>query len=93
MAKAMATARPIPESASVVSTPIQDVVSTYGGWSPVLIASSSQAFEQAVNKAITHQNLPDDWMAVDKYLLANSWDNTWEAMNRLMQNRIARVFQ
>ena len=77
----------------VVSTPIQDVVSTYGGWAPVLIGDSSEAFEQALDKALTHQNLPDDWTVVDEYLLANSWDSTWEAMNRLMQHRIARVFQ
>ena len=77
----------------VVSTPIQDVISTYGGWAPVLIGDSPQAFEQAINLAFTHQNLPDDWMAVDEYLLANSWDTTWKAMNRLVQTRIAPVFQ
>ena len=75
----------------VVSTPIQDVVSTYGGWAPVLIADSSQAFEQALEKVLAHQNLSDDWMAVDKYLLASSWDTTWAAMNRLIQSQIARV--
>ena len=76
----------------VVSTPIQDVVSTYGGWAPVLIGGSSQAFEQALEKALTHQNRLDAWMAVDNYLLANSWDTTWKAMNRLMQHRIASAF-
>lgn len=76
----------------VVSTSIQDVVSTYEGWAPVLIADSSQAFEQALDKAL-HQTGSDDWTAVDEYLLANSWDTTWEAMNRLMQTRIARVLQ
>ena len=76
----------------VVSTPIQDVVSTYGGWAPVLIGGSSQAFEQALEKALTHQNRLDVWTAVDNYLLANSWDTTWKAMNRLMQHRIASAF-
>lgn len=77
----------------VVSTPIQDVVSTYGGWAPVLIGDSSRAFEQAIDRAITHKNLPDDWMAVDEYLLSHSWDTTWETMNRLMQTRITPAFQ
>ena len=77
----------------VVSTPIQDVVSTYGGWAPVLIADSAPAFEQALEKALTHRNRSDVWTAVDNYLLANSWDATWAAMNRLMQHQIASVFQ
>ena len=77
----------------VVSTPIQDVVSTYAGWAPVLIADSAPAFEQAIEKALAHYDLSDDWAAVDEFLLANSWNTTWEAMNRLMQARLNLVFQ
>ncbi|MVM28691.1 glycosyltransferase [Spirosoma sp. HMF4905] len=76
----------------VVSTSIQDVISTYGGWAPVLIADSVEAFEQAIDKALNH-NMPDDWTAVDDFLQANSWDSTWEAMNRLIQARMTVDFQ
>ncbi|CAN5643664.1 glycosyltransferase family 1 protein [soil metagenome] len=74
----------------VVSTPIQDVARTYGGWAPVAIADSPQAFEQAIEKMLTQS---DDWTAVDEYLLANSWDTTWEEMSRLMQAQRALVFE
>lgn len=77
----------------VVSTKINDVVSTYGGWAPVLIADSASAFEQEIEKALDQPNFSDNWVAVDDYLLANSWDKTWESMNRLMQSQLAEVFQ
>ncbi|GAB4016752.1 glycosyltransferase family 1 protein [Spirosoma migulaei] len=76
----------------VVSTSIQDVISTYGGWAPVLIADSVEAFEEAIDKALNH-TMSDDWVAVDEFLLANSWDTTWEAMNRLIQARMTVAFQ
>ena len=74
----------------VVSTPIQDVARTYGGWAPVMIADSAHAFEQAIDKLLTQ---PGDWTEVDAYLLANSWDTTWEQMSRLMQARLALVLE
>ncbi|QMW03958.1 glycosyltransferase family 1 protein [Spirosoma foliorum] len=76
----------------VVSTSIQDVISTYGGWAPVLIADTAEAFEQAIDKAL-HHTMSDDWTAVDAFLLANSWDSTWEAMNRLILARMTVNFQ
>lgn len=77
----------------VVSTPIRDVISTYGGWSPVLIADTAPAFAEAIDNALSGQNIPDDWNAVDTYLLENSWDATWTAMNRLMQAQLNEVSQ
>ena len=77
----------------VVSTRISDVVSTYGGWAPVLIADTALAFEQEIEKALNRPNFSDNWVAVDEYLLANSWDKTWASMNRLMQSQLAEVFQ
>lgn len=77
----------------VVSTSINDVISTYGGWAPVLIADSASEFEQEIEKALNQPNFSDNWVAVDEYLLANSWDKTWEAMSRLMQSQLAEVFQ
>lgn len=77
----------------VVSTPIHDVVSTYAGWAPVLIADSAPAFDEAIEKALTHHDIADDWSAVDDYLLTHSWDATWQAMNRLIQTQLTLVFQ
>ena len=77
----------------VVSTPIRDVISTYGGWSPVLIADTAPAFSEAIDNALTGRNIPDDWNAVDTYLIENSWDATWAAMGRLMQAQLNEVSQ
>ena len=77
----------------VVSTPIHDVVSTYGGWAPVLIADSAQAFEDAIDNALNQHDVADDWSAVDDYLITHSWDATWQAMNRLIQTQLTLVFQ
>ena len=77
----------------VVSTPVRDVVSTYAGWSPVLIADTAPAFAEAIDNALTGQNISDDWASVDTYLLENSWDATWAAMDRLMQGQLNEVSQ
>ena len=77
----------------VVSTRINDVISTYGGWAPVLIADSASEFGQEIEKALSQPSFSDNWVAVDEYLLANSWDKTWESMNRLMQSQLAEVYQ
>ncbi|GAB3695304.1 glycosyltransferase family 1 protein [Spirosoma flavus] len=75
----------------VVSTPIRDVIHTYGGWSPVLIADSADTVEQAIVKALSHQ--VDNWPVVDDYLRTNSWDATWTKMNNLIQTQLKPVFQ
>jgi glycosyltransferase involved in cell wall biosynthesis len=67
----------------VVSTPIRDVVRTYGSEGFVQIADSADAFEAAIEKAL-NGNHPTDWPAIDKFLAENSWNNTWSEMNRLM---------
>ncbi|MBD2702448.1 glycosyltransferase [Spirosoma sp. BT702] len=74
----------------VVSTPIHDVVNTYGDWATVQIAQSAQQFEEAIARALTDEN---SWEDVDNFLLANSWDTTWMGMNRLIQVQLALVFQ
>ncbi|GAB3949800.1 glycosyltransferase family 1 protein [Spirosoma harenae] len=75
----------------VVSTPIRDVVRTYGGWSPVLIADSPVTVEEEITRALSNQ--VDNWPVVDEYLQANSWDITWAKMNNLMQTHLKLVFQ
>ncbi|GAB3959113.1 glycosyltransferase family 1 protein [Spirosoma harenae] len=75
----------------VVSTPIRDVVRTYGAWLPVLIADSPATFEQAIARTLSHQI--DNWTIIDDYLQTNSWDTTWASMNSLMQTCLNPVFQ
>ncbi|MFD2937294.1 glycosyltransferase family 1 protein [Spirosoma flavum] len=67
----------------VVSTPIRDVVRTYGGKDFVQIADSAQAFEAAIEQALTTSHLKT-WSAIDAFLNENSWDHTWSEMNRLI---------
>jgi len=67
----------------VVSTPIRDVVRTYGKAGFVQIADSAAAFEKAIDNALTG-NHPEDWEAIDTFLTENSWNHTWSEMNRLM---------
>ena len=67
----------------VVSTPIRDVVRTYGTEDFVQIADSAQAFENAIELALSGKH-PDNWSAIDAFLASNSWDHTWSEMNRLL---------
>ena len=67
----------------VVSTPIRDVVRTYGSQDFVQIADSAEAFEAAIELAL-QQKHPGDWSAIDTFLAESSWDYTWGEMNRLM---------
>jgi len=74
----------------VVSTPIRDVVRTYGGWEQVGIADSAAAFERTIDQLI--RNKPDaDWNAIDTFLREQSWEHTWEQMQRLMQLQLQGI--
>ncbi|MBD2757207.1 glycosyltransferase [Spirosoma validum] len=71
----------------VVSTPIQDVVTSYGRYDPVWIADSVDAFEQAIADAlVSHDSL--DWAAIDAFLISHSWERTWSAMHELIEGRL-----
>jgi len=67
----------------VVSTSIRDVVRTYGNADFVQIAESAEDFEAAIEKALNGGH-PTDWEAIDAFLKENSWNHTWNEMNRLM---------
>lgn len=67
----------------VVSTPIRDVVRTYGSEDFVQIAGTADEFEAAIETAL-NGNHPGDWSAIDAFLAENSWNHTWSEMNRLM---------
>jgi UDP-galactopyranose mutase len=68
----------------VVSTPIVDVVRSYGAIEGVWIADDAQAFSQAIDAALK-LNPRDAWLEpVDRLLAAGSWDKTVAAMRALM---------
>ena len=67
----------------VVSTPIRDVVRSYGSEDFVQIADSADQFEAAIQRALNGKH-PQNWTAIDAFLAENSWDHTWSEMNRLM---------
>ena len=74
----------------VISTPIQDVVTTYGRFDPVWIADSVTAFEQGITEALTRQDSLD-WSGIDEFLHNHSWKRTWSAMYELIEGRLART--
>ncbi|MBO0934623.1 glycosyltransferase family 1 protein [Fibrella aquatilis] len=63
-----------------VSTPIRDVVRTYGEKGFTQIAATADAFIEAIEKALNGEH-PTDWNAIDKFLAENSWDITWGKMS------------
>lgn len=69
----------------VVSTAIRDVVTDYGDHDVVEIASTPEEFAEALDRAVASQ--PDPcWNArVDRKLASSSWDRTWAAMHREME--------
>lgn len=67
----------------VVSTPIRDVVRTYGTEEFVQIADTSTAFADAIELALAGGH-PQNWPSIDTFLRENSWDNTWQEMHRIM---------
>jgi glycosyltransferase involved in cell wall biosynthesis len=73
----------------VVSTPIRDVVRPYGELNLVQIAAEAREFGTAIAKALT-QTQDADWrQRTDDYLATISWDQTWQQMVSLMEQRLA----
>lgn len=71
----------------VVSTPIRDVVRTYGEPDFVQIAATVDAFDTAIEKALNKTH-PTNWAAIDQFLSEHSWDKTWEGMaNCIVKNK------
>ena len=70
----------------VVSTPIRDVVRTYGHLEGVKIASTAEEFAAACEEALELSRNPDkDWLAeADLMLSAQSWDTTQARMAGLI---------
>jgi hypothetical protein len=69
----------------VISTAITDVVRPYGDKGLVEIARS--AAEVVEKSEMVLQRSRESWLSkVDRHLASGSWDKTWAAMNRLMQD-------
>lgn len=73
----------------VVSTPIRDVVRPYGDLNLVQIAGNAADFGAAIATALTQRDDADWRQRTDDYLATISWDQTWQAMVGLMQQRWA----
>lgn len=71
----------------VVSTPIRDVVRTYGSQDFAQIADTAETFEQAIELALAKKH-PTTWDVIDQFLAENSWDKTWQDMAKLMQAQL-----
>jgi len=66
----------------VVSTPIADVVRTYGDTGVVRIADGAHAFVTAAEAAMADMTHPDNVRrAADRALQGMSWDASWQAMH------------
>lgn len=68
----------------VVSTPIRDVVRSYGDPGLVRIARSAEEFARELDEALKPQSA--EWRsAVASHLAGDSWDRTWSAMRSEME--------
>lgn len=72
----------------VVSTSIRDVLQPYGDLGLVAIADAPDEFVAAVAQQMQRMGQGEErarWLAeVDAFLAGNSWDLTWERMQRLI---------
>ncbi|HYG91142.1 MAG TPA: glycosyltransferase family 1 protein [Azospirillum sp.] len=70
----------------VVSTPIRDVVRTYGDPGLVQIAATPEAFVAACERALGDEGRSGPWLAaVDRVLADMSWNQTWTRMKGLIE--------
>ncbi len=74
----------------VVSTPIRDVVRSYGAENLVEIAAGPLDMAEALEKLLARKHDPAWLAAVDAKLAQSSWDATWQQMLRLIEPRLSR---
>lgn len=73
----------------VVSTSIRDVVEPYGRLGLVQIADEEGAFEAALERALGPRD-PERDARRDALLGGMSWDDTWQRMQRVIQQALVR---
>ena len=72
----------------VISTAIQDVVDPYGLNKTVNIISSAKEFVDKAT-AVLHEPSRAEWLSkVDVFLKNNSWNNTWQEMNEIIDEEL-----
>ncbi len=68
----------------VVSTPVRDVVDTYGRRGLVEIGLDAGEFAEAIERCLADRDR-ENWLAqVDRHLAGSSWDETWRRMSALI---------
>jgi UDP-galactopyranose mutase len=73
----------------VVTTPIADVVATYGADGEILsVALGVDAFEAAVEHELARKNSTTRIAAADRAVARSSWDSTWSAMAQLVRGKL-----
>ena len=72
----------------VVSTPVTDVVHTYGDFRKVAIVRSARQFKAAIEEFL--EDGPEGWGEVDAYLAGMSWQKTVEDMVAVIRRTLAR---
>ncbi|MFD2934108.1 glycosyltransferase family 1 protein [Spirosoma flavum] len=74
----------------VVSTPIRDVVRTYGDWDRVVVADSVSAFQRGIS-SVLEKPIGNDEVELDQFLRKQSWDQTWRHMQRILNEQVMPV--
>ncbi|MCD9856659.1 glycosyltransferase [Epilithonimonas sp. JDS] len=78
----------------VISTPIKDVIKPYGENNLVYIADSADTFISYAEEELSKDS-KKEWLAkVDRFLANESWDNTFEKMNLLINevNKTSKIY-
>lgn len=70
----------------VISTPIKDVVKPYGEEDLVYIANDAESFIKYAELELSKTSTKEWQTKVDNFLANESWDNTFEKMNLLINN-------
>ena len=70
----------------VISTPIKDVVKPYGEENLVYIAKDAESFIRYGELELAKTSRKEWMTKVDNFLANESWDNTFEKMNLLINN-------
>jgi glycosyltransferase involved in cell wall biosynthesis len=74
----------------VVSTPIQDVVRPYGELGLVTIGRDHEQFVGGIEQQLGNRGSATRQSEVKKFLSLQSWDKTWDSMQRVMAQELAR---
>jgi glycosyltransferase involved in cell wall biosynthesis len=72
----------------VISSSIRDVINPYGEKELVHIADTPEEFIRSAEKELTITDRQSWLSSVDEFLKENSWDNTWNQMMQLIEDKL-----